>query len=34
MNTRDHEDIAMTAGLVLLTDVFARHMRSSDALCP
>jgi hypothetical protein len=33
MNTRNHEDIARTAGLPLLRDVFAKDMRRSDALC-
>jgi hypothetical protein len=33
MNTRNHDDIAKTAGLAFLRDVFAKNMRSLEALC-
>ncbi len=33
MNTRNHEDIAMTMRLPLLRDSFAKDMGSLEALC-
>jgi hypothetical protein len=33
VNTRNHEDIARTAGLALLRDALAKDMRSLEALC-
>jgi hypothetical protein len=33
MNTHNHHDIAKTAGLAFLRDVFAKDVRSLAALC-